>query len=207
VGVRKEKAAGTEAALKDAARDLFAERGYLNTKITDITRAAGRATGSFYEHFGSKEDLLKALLADLRDQARDEITAQPHPADHNLTEREQLRAHLAAAWHTMRDNFPVIQAVHEATVAAGPGAGESWRQLSTDTVILRDHLEYLRQQGHPLPGDPELVAAAMGGVLATLAYALLPARPAPYDDDQVIDTVTSLLLTGLRGPTPDPGPG
>jgi hypothetical protein len=96
--------------------------------------------------------------------------------------------------------------VHEATVAAGPGAGESWRQLSTDTVVLRDHLEHLRQRGRPLPGDPGLVAAAMGGVLATLAYALLPARPAPYDDDQVIDTVTSLLLSGLRGPDPRPDP-
>ena len=207
MGVRRERAAGTEAALKDAARELFAERGYLNTKITDITRAAGRATGSFYEHFASKEDLLQALLADLRDQARDEITAQPHPAGHDLTERAQLRAHLAAAWHTMRDNFPVVQAVHEATVAAGPAAGESWRALSTDTVILRDHLEHLRQQGRPLPGDPGLVAAAMGGVLATLAYALIPARPAPYDDDQVIDTVTSLLLSGLRGPAPSQDPG
>src|SRR6202012_2304058 len=179
-------------------RELFAERGYLNTKITDITRAAGRATGSFYEHFASKEDLLQALLADLRDQARDEITAQPHPAGHDLTERAQLRAHLAAAWHTMRDNLPVVLAVHEATVAAGPAAGEAWRPRTTDTVVLRDHLERLRQQGHPLPGDPELVAAAMGGVLATLAYALLPADPAPFDDDQVIDTVTSLLLGGLR---------
>jgi AcrR family transcriptional regulator len=206
VGVRKERAAGTEVALKEAARQLFAERGYLNTKITDITRAAGRATGSFYEHFASKEALLTALLDDVRGQARDEITAQPHPADHDLTDRAQLRAHLAAAWHTMRDNFPVVAAVHEAAVAAGPGSGESWRALASDTVILRDHLERLRQQGHELPGDPELVAAAMGGVLATLAFAVLPARPAPYDDDQVIDTVTSLLLTGLRGLEPGPGP-
>jgi hypothetical protein len=50
-----------------------------------------------------------------------------------------------------------------------------------------------------LPGEPELVAAAMGGMLATLALALLPARPDRYSDDQVIDTVTGLLLGGLRG--------
>ena len=86
-----------------------------------------------------------------------------------------------------------------AAVAAGPGSGEPWQQLTTDTVVLRDHLEQLRDRGHPLPGEPELVAAAMGGMLGMLAYALLPAGLDRYPDDQVIDTVTGLLLGGLRG--------
>jgi AcrR family transcriptional regulator len=198
MGVRKERAAGTEAALKDAARRQFLQRGYLNTKITDITTAAGRATGSFYEHFSSKEELLQALLADMQAGAGAEITAQ-HPADHDLTDRSQLRAHLAVAWQLMRGNLPVLMALFESSMAQPPTSGKAWQRLTQDTAMLRDHLEHSRAMGHRLPGDPALVAAAMGGMLSMLAYALLPADDAGYTDDQVIDTLTDLLLSGITG--------
>jgi AcrR family transcriptional regulator len=210
VGVRKERAAGTAAALKDAARSQFLERGYLNTKITDITAAAGRATGSFYDHFASKEDLLQALLADMREQASADLAQQDHPgadhADHDLTEREQLRAHLAVAWRVMRANLPVVTALHESAIAEGVGSGRAWAQLVEDTGMLREHLDYLRDRGHALPGDPTLVAAAMGGMLAMLGYAMPPSGDSAasgYTDDEVLDTVTALLLTGLRGQQED----
>jgi AcrR family transcriptional regulator len=176
MGTRKIRAAETEAALKEAARRLFADRGYLNTKITDITTAAGRATGSFYEHFASKEDLLRTLLADMHEQAGSQFDSADHPP-HDLTDPGQLRDHLAVAWSVMRANRSVMSALFESAMAAGPASGALWERLTEDTVMLREHLEYLRARGHHLPGDPTLIAAAMGGMLSMLAYALLPLEP------------------------------
>jgi AcrR family transcriptional regulator len=182
MGVRKIRAAETEAALKEAARRLFADRGYLNTKITDITAAAGRATGSFYEHFASKEDLLRILLADMHEQAGSQFDSAEH-SPHDLTDPGQLRDHLAVAWSVMRANRSVMSALFESAMAAGPASGALWARLTEDTVMLREHLEYLRARGHQLPGDPTLIAAAMGGMLSMLAYALLPLEPEHPEPD------------------------
>jgi AcrR family transcriptional regulator len=200
---RKVKAAETAAALKDAARKLFVERGFVNTKITDITAAAGRSTGSFYEHFASKDELLQVLLADMHGQARESMAPEPaaeHPREHDLTDRAQLRAHVAIGWQVMKANLPVMVALRESALLRGARSSEEWERLTADTAMLRSHLEYVRERGHDLPGDPTLLGAAIGAVLSSLAFALLTREQAPYSDDEVIDTVTDLLLRGLAGP-------
>lgn len=196
---RKVRAAQTRAALLDAARGLFNDRGYLNTKITDITAAAGRSTGSFYEHFAGKDELLQALLAEMEDAIDERMVGLEHPRDHDLTDRDQLRDHLGVAWTVMRQNRPVTLALFQAMVADDPGTGRAWRDLREQTETIREHLEYLAERGHQLPGDPEFIAAAIGAMLVTLNYAVLT-PPGGEDDQRVIDTLTDLLLHGLAGP-------
>ncbi|CAI7975736.1 hypothetical protein FRAHR75_10169 [Frankia sp. Hr75.2] len=123
-----------------------------------------------------KENLLQALLADMHGQAGEAMAdgAMPgageepgdgteHPREHDLTDRAQMRAHLAVAWRVMRANLPVVVALYKSAITRGVRSDALWEQLVQDTAVLREHLEYLRDRGHRLPGEPVLVAAAMGG--------------------------------------------
>src|SRR5260370_35424863 len=60
--LRQEQARQTRARILDAAQKLFAERGYANTSMEAIARAAGVATDTVYASFQSKPGLLHKLL-------------------------------------------------------------------------------------------------------------------------------------------------
>ena len=126
-GTRKEQAAGTEAALKQAAREVFADRGYLNTKITDITAAAGRATGSFYNHFAGKEELLEALLKDML-SAADEAVLLDRAHDADFSKIESIRWHVAAFWAFYKAHIPEMIALKQAAMV-DPALGRRLQQI------------------------------------------------------------------------------
>jgi AcrR family transcriptional regulator len=55
------RTAGTQRALLDAAREVFAEQGFASASIAEIVRRAGSSVGSLYHHFGGKSELFVAL--------------------------------------------------------------------------------------------------------------------------------------------------
>jgi AcrR family transcriptional regulator len=54
--------------LLESAVKLFIEKGYFNTSIRDIIVLSEIGTGTFYNYFIDKEDVLKALLEEFADK-------------------------------------------------------------------------------------------------------------------------------------------
>jgi AcrR family transcriptional regulator len=61
--LRQERATDTRERIVDAARDLFARRGLEGATIAAIAEHAGVATPTVYATFGSKREIMAALLA------------------------------------------------------------------------------------------------------------------------------------------------
>jgi AcrR family transcriptional regulator len=102
------------AELLDAARAVFAKRGFTDANVTEVVERAGSSVGSLYHHFGSKTDLFLALWRRYHEEqlqiARDAVTAARQAG---VSDRFDLlvagaRAYLEATW-SRRDLVRIFQ--------------------------------------------------------------------------------------------------
>ena len=70
-----ERSAATRRALLDAARALFAERGFASTPREEIVERAGVTRGALHHHFGRKEALFRAVFEDLEGEIGNRVMA------------------------------------------------------------------------------------------------------------------------------------
>ena len=75
-GRREELKAQNRAKLLAAARKVFAEKGLGAATARDIVRATDLASGTFYNYFEDKNDVFRALIAELAEKARDVVREQ-----------------------------------------------------------------------------------------------------------------------------------
>jgi AcrR family transcriptional regulator len=95
------------AAILEAARTLFAEKGYEATSIGDLVEATGIAAGAFYLYFESKRQLLIVLMNELLERL-DATDLKP---------QGDLREFLASVFETDLAYYGVIRAWHEASLS------------------------------------------------------------------------------------------
>lgn len=70
-----ERSEATRDALIEAARVLFAERGYAGVGTEEIVRAAGVTRGALYHHFAGKRDLFEAVYERIEAELAERIAS------------------------------------------------------------------------------------------------------------------------------------
>ena len=73
---RTAQGAATRAALVDAGRRLFGERGFADTSLDDVVADAGVTKGALYHHFRGKEDLFAAVYEEVQREVSDQVVTE-----------------------------------------------------------------------------------------------------------------------------------
>ncbi|SFS13639.1 TetR/AcrR family transcriptional regulator [Sphingomonas jatrophae] len=168
-------------ALLDAATEEFAQKGFHDAAISEITKRAGVAIGSFYTYFDSKEAIFTALVRDLSERVRGDVApalrAAPDPI---ARERAGQRAYL----EFVGAHREIYRIVDQAEFVAP----ESYRaHYETTAGRIATRLEEARQSGDISDGDAEIRAWAIMGMNVFLGL-----RFGVWSDDADFDKVAAV---------------
>ncbi|MFJ7199070.1 MULTISPECIES: TetR/AcrR family transcriptional regulator [unclassified Streptomyces] len=179
--------------LLDAARELLAEGGYPAASISALARRAGIATGSVYNHFSSKQELLAAVFR--------------HVAGHELSAvREAVRAHSGAG-----EQLRALVEVFSYRALRSPRTAWALLAEPVDPLVEEERLTYRRgyhllaetvivagiSAGELPPQNAQLSAAAVIGAVGEALLGPLSPVGARTDPEPVVENITTLCLRAV----------
>jgi TetR/AcrR family fatty acid metabolism transcriptional regulator len=180
-----------------AAAHVFAEKGYRDSKISEIARALDIADGTIYNYFASKRDILMAIMDKARTDAR---VLEPNPAA--LRTRADLVSALVAAYDALLDHLPFMRTL---LVEAWSDDAIMRDYLTTQMTHIRQPIEaYIRariEAGKFRPVDAALVTQMVLGMLvAPIVPVLRGAVPPPTHEQRRLYAETSIdvFMDGVR---------
>jgi AcrR family transcriptional regulator len=190
---RVEQGQATRASLIEVATRLFAERGYEETAILAVLRAAGVSRGALYHHFESKEALFEAVLQSVE---RRVLTTVTRSAASARTPLDSLRQGCAAYLAMCRD--PVVRQISLLDAPAVLG-WQRWREIDEQHAFgqIKAAIAAISAEGRVRTDLVDVVAHMVLGAL--LEVALLVARAdhgrlAIRRGQQAIDELLTALL-------------
>jgi len=165
-GQRGEAArAARQEEILDAARRVFAERGFKGTTIADVAEAAGIALGTIYLYFKSKDDLLAALSQRLHDLIAGSFAGDPE-ATLDATVRVRVRNVFAAC----AQNRDLVRLV---VLNTDPESAAARRMRESETPRSQPLVEGLAvavERGWIRNDDPCVMAKLIIGLVSISVY-------------------------------------
>jgi len=192
---KNSKGQQTRTLLLEAALHQFAARGYHGTSMRQIAEAAGVAVGGIYNHFASKEELLKAVIL-----AYHPLTVvAPTLATVHSDQVEVLIRHIAHGFHQVLQARPELLKLMliEIVECKGEHLPDVIGALYPQIITFVQRLQAANRQLRPLP--PLVILRALLSTLLGffITESLLAKNFAAFSDSGSVDQLVDILLHGL----------
>ena len=150
----------TRAAIEQAARKLFAERGFHGTTLADITSAAGKSAAVFYRYFDDKEDLLAALAESFLHEVLTPSGLSLHLPD-SPDDDAFFTSVVTGYWNMFKQNIGIMIAVAQLATTQQRFAAvqNEFRRFGMDIVAAS--VRHVQQHGYASELNPDHIAAAI----------------------------------------------
>jgi AcrR family transcriptional regulator len=181
----------------DAAEKVFGEKGYFGSAVSDITREAGVALGSFYVYFDSKHEVFIEVLQTLAQLIR-RTTRAALERGRNRVEEEELGF---AAFFALVDSHPYLYRIVRQAEFVDPAA---FRAYYTGIVAgYERRLRAAMDKGEIRKLDPETLVYCLLGIgdLIGMRWPYWTGKPIPAE---VFDSMMSFVRHGLEPPSGRP---
>jgi AcrR family transcriptional regulator len=130
-----------EQAILDTAERLLCEQGYEAMTIADIAENAGISRGALYFYFGSKQDVITALVARTVEALREKSRSAAHDAARGEHAIDEAMARTEALW---REHGVVMRAAID-LASSVPEIDTLWSD--TADIFIDAIIEILRHMG------------------------------------------------------------
>lgn len=193
-GLLGSKGRRTRAAILRGAGDAFVELGWPGTTVTAVAERAGVGTGTIYQYFRGKEDLLAALVGEWTLAALGQIRAWD-PAEGAVGLRSLITRFVSGYATTAR-----FQRVWEEVSLTDPDLAELRANLTEVYVrLFADAFVDGQAQGLLDPGpDPIETARALCAMVDRYCHQVFVQRARQATPAQVADLLTDLWAGALR---------
>jgi AcrR family transcriptional regulator len=192
----------TREAIEQAARKLFAERGFHGTTLAEITSAAGKSSAVFYRYFTDKEDLLAALaesfLHDVLSSARLSVQLPDSAEDSAFFDSV-----VTGYWNIFKQNIGIMVAIAQlgATQQRFAALQNELRRFGMDIVTAS--VLHAQQQGYGHDLNPQHTAAAIALLFEQFTTVVLRPDTAGLglriSDQEAITTLSTVWKKTLYG--------
>ncbi|MGD1109355.1 MAG: TetR/AcrR family transcriptional regulator [Mycobacterium sp.] len=193
----------TRQAIEQAARKLFAERGFHGTTLADITSAAGKSSAVFYRYFADKEDLLASLAESFLHEVVAPSGLSLHLPD-SPDDDPFFTSVVTGYWNNFKQNIGIMIAVSQlaATQQRFAAVQNEFRLFGMNIVAAS--VRRAQEQGYGTELNPQHTAAAIALLFENFTTVFVgPSGPAglglEISDEDAIATLSTIWKKTLYG--------
>ena len=174
----------TKEMLVEAAYDLFAEKGIVNTRIADIAKAAGVSHGTVFVHFATQE----ALISEVIERYGAKIAWRGHQlADTSEDIRSLLEAHLAG----IREYEQFYTRLVIENRLLPPAARDSWVAIQS---AISFHFGQVAERERRAAGSPDIPSYMLFNMWVGLVHYYLMNADLFAPEGNVIERYGGVLI-------------